>query len=321
MKRIGILTSGGDAPGMNAAIRAVVRAGLSYGLEVYGIYNGYRGLIEKDFEAMNRHSVSDIVSRGGTILRTARLPEFKELDVQKQAVTNLQKEGIEALVVIGGDGTYRGAYDLTKLGINCIALPGTIDNDVSSTDFTIGFDTALNTIIDAVDKIRDTTESHSRCSIVEVMGNHCGDLALYAGIASGAEIIVTPELRPADEEIFAYLKKLKANDADRRAIMVVSEKLYPDIHEFAKRVEAETGFTTRATVLGYIQRGGAPSANDRILGGRMGAFAVDLLMQGKGGEAVGIRGTTLVATPIQEALAMKKRFDETMRNVVHQINN
>ncbi len=223
MKRIGILTSGGDAPGMNAAIRAVVRAGLSYGLEVYGIYNGYRGLIEKDFEAMNRHSVSDIVSRGGTILRTARLPEFKELDVQKQAVTNLQKEGIEALVVIGGDGTYRGAYDLTKLGINCIALPGTIDNDVSSTDFTIGFDTALNTIIDAVDKIRDTTESHSRCSIVEVMGNHCGDLALYAGIASGAEIIVTPELRPADEEIFAYLKKLKANDADRRAIRVVSE--------------------------------------------------------------------------------------------------
>ncbi len=321
MKRIGILTSGGDAPGMNAAIRAVVRAGLSYGLEVYGIYNGYRGLIEEDFVAMNRHSVSDIVARGGTILRTARLPEFKELSVQQKAIANLKKHGIEALVVIGGDGTYRGALDLTNQGVNCIALPGTIDNDVASTDFTIGFDTALNTIIDAVDKIRDTTESHSRCSIVEVMGNHCGDLALYAGIASGAEIIITPEIHPDDQEVIDYLKKLRAQDADRRAIMVVSEKLYPSIHDFAKKIEENTGFVTRATVLGYIQRGGAPSANDRILGGRMGAYAVDLLMEGKGGEAVGIRGTTLVATPIPEALKMKKVWDESIRNVVHQINN
>ena len=320
IKKIGILTSGGDSPGMNAAIRSVVRTGLSYGLDVYGIYNGYRGLINGEIVPMDRSSVSDIVNRGGTILKTARLPEFKNIEFQKKAVEILQKEGIEALVVIGGDGSYRGGLDLTKLGINCIGLPGTIDNDIASTDFTIGFDTALNTIIDAVDKIRDTTESHSRCSIIEVMGNHCGDLALYSGIAEGAEIIITPDFLMSDEDVFSVLRKMREKDSNKRAIMIVSEKIYPDIHEFAKRIEANTGFNTRATVLGYIQRGGAPSASDRVLAGRMGSYAVDLLVNGKGGRCVGIRGINLVDYDINEALRMKRNPHENMIELIKKTN-
>ena len=320
IKKIGILTSGGDSPGMNAAIRSAVRTGLSYGLEVYGIHNGYRGLIDEEIELMDRSSVSDIVNRGGTILKTARLPEFKEEKVQLQAIENLKKKGIEALIVIGGDGSYRGASDLSRLGISCIGLPGTIDNDIASTDFTIGFDTALNTIIDAVDKIRDTTESHSRCSIIEVMGNRCGDLALYSGIASGAEIIITPDFKMSDEEIFKALRKMKEKDVNRRAIMIVSEKIYPDIHEFAKQIEKETGFNTRATVLGYIQRGGSPSARDRILAGRMGSYAVDLLMEGKSNRCVGVRGISLVDYDIQEALAMKKNPEKEIIDLIKKVN-
>jgi 6-phosphofructokinase 1 len=320
IKRIGILTSGGDAPGMNAAIRAVVRSALSYGLEPYGIYNGYRGLIQNEIVPMDRSSVSDIVNRGGTILKTARLPEFCEKEIQLKAVEILQRQGIEALVVIGGDGTYRGAKALSELGINCVALPGTIDNDIGSTDYTIGFDTALNTIIDAVDKIRDTTESHSRCSIVEVMGNHCGDLALYSGIAEGAEIIITPDFRMSDEELFSTLRKMREKDVNRRAIVIVSEKIYPDIQGFAKKVEKETGFNTRATTLGYIQRGGSPSTFDRVLAGRMGAYAVDQLIAGKGGICIGVRGNTLVDYEISKALAMKKKRDDSMITIVKQIN-
>ncbi len=320
IKKIGILTSGGDSPGMNAAIRAAVRTGLSYGLEMYGITNGYRGLINKEFRKMDRSSVSDIVNRGGTILKTARLPEFKEEKVLQKAVDILKDEGIEALVVIGGDGSYRGALDLTKHGINCIGLPGTIDNDIASTDYTIGFDTALNTIIDSVDKIRDTTESHSRCSLVEVMGNKCGDLALYAGIAEGAEIIITPDCRMSDEEIFSSLREMREKDSDKRAIVIISEKIYPDIHVFAKEVEKNTGFTTRATVLGYIQRGGAPSAKDRILAGRMGSYAIDLLVQGKGGRCVGIRGMELKDYDIYEALSMKREPNISMMELIKKTN-
>ena len=190
--KIGVLTSGGDAPGMNCAIRAVVRAGLRYGLEVYGVMDGYKGLVENDIHLMDRHSVSDIVNRGGTILGTARLREFKEESVRQIAVNNLRERGIDALIVIGGDGSYMGAKKLTEMGINCVGLPGTIDNDIASTDYTIGFDTCLNTIIDCVDKIRDTTTSHQRCAVIEVMGNHCGDLALFSGLAEGAEMIITP---------------------------------------------------------------------------------------------------------------------------------
>ena len=281
IQKIGVLTSGGDSPGMNCAIRAVVRAGLSYGLEVYGIMDGYRGLVDDDMFLMNRSSVSDIVNRGGTILQTARLREFKEESVRQIAVNNLRKRGIDALVVIGGDGSYMGAKKLTEMGINCVGLPGTIDNDIASTDYTIGFDTCLNTTVECVDKIRDTTESHQRCAVIEVMGNHCGDLALFSGLAEGAEMIITPDHPIPEDEIIDSLKKLH-DSKKKRAIVIVSEKMYPDIHAFAAKIGENTGFECRAEVLGRVQRGGAPSAFDRILAARMGAYAVDCLLDGKG---------------------------------------
>lgn len=304
--RIGILTSGGDSPGMNCAIRAVVRAGMSYGLEVYGIYDGYRGMVEGEIQLMDHKSVSDIVNRGGTILRTARLPEFKEVATREKAVANLKKFGIEAVIVIGGDGSYMGAKKLTEMGINCVGLPGTIDNDIASTDYTIGFDTCLNTIVDCVDKIRDTTESHSRCSIIEVMGNHCGDLALFSGLAEGAEMILTPDHPIPEPEIMATLKAMHDSDGNKRAIVIVSEKLYPDIHEFARQVQEETGFDTRADVLGHVQRGGSPSAFDRILAARMGTYAVDCLLEGKGGICIGMVNNKIVDYDIYEALQLPR---------------
>jgi 6-phosphofructokinase 1 len=316
VKRIGILTSGGDSPGMNCAIRAVVRAGLSYGLEVYGIYDGYRGLVEGEIVKMDRKSVSDIVNRGGTILRTARLREFKEESVRLQAVEQLKKFGIEALVVIGGDGSYMGAKKLTEMGINCVGLPGTIDNDIASTDYTIGFDTCLNTVVECVDKIRDTTESHSRCSIIEVMGNHCGDLALFSGLAEGVEMIITPDHPIPEEEIMSTLRGLREKDANKRAIVIVSEKLYPDINAFAARVQEQTGFDTRADVLGHVQRGGAPSAFDRILAAKMGAYAVDCLLEGKGGICIGMVNNKIVDYDIYEALALPRDKHVSMLRLI-----
>ena len=316
IKKIGILTSGGDAPGMNCAIRAVVRSANARGIEVYGIHGGYRGLIRGDITKMNRGSVSDIINRGGTILKTARLPEFKEEAVRQKAVDKLHELGIEALVVIGGDGSYMGAKRLTEMGINCVGLPGTIDNDIASTDYTIGFDTCLNTICDCVDKIRDTTESHGRCAIIEVMGNHCGDLALFGGIAEGVDLIITPDHPMTEEEIFAALKKIHEEDPDRRAIVMVSEKIFDDVNAFAKRVQKETGFDTRATVLGHVQRGGAPSAFDRILAGRMGAYAVDCLLEGKGGICIGLVDNKLVAKDIYEALALPRDKHESMLRII-----
>lgn len=316
VKRIGILTSGGDAPGMNCAIRAVVRAGLSYGLEVYGVYDGYKGLIEGKIEKLERKSVSDIVNRGGTILRTARLPEFKHEAVRQKAVDILHERGIEALVVIGGDGSYMGAKKLSEMGINCIGLPGTIDNDIASTDYTIGFDTALNTIVDCVDKIRDTTESHSRCSIIEVMGNRCGDLALFSGLAEGAEMILTPDHPIPEEEIIETLRKMKEKDSDKRAIVIVSEKQYSDIHAWARHIQETTGFDTRATVLGHVQRGGSPSAFDRVLAARMGEYAVECLVEGKGGRCVGIVDNKIVDYDIYEALALPRDKHVSMLRIV-----
>jgi 6-phosphofructokinase 1 len=304
-KRIGVLTSGGDSPGMNAAIRAVVRAGITNGCEMFAIYEGYKGLVEDNIEQVDRNFVSDIVNRGGTILRSARLREFKEESVRQKGVDNLKKHSIDALVVIGGDGTYMGAKKLTEMGINCIGLPGTIDNDIASTDYTIGFDTCLNTIVECVDKIRDTTESHQRCSIIEVMGNHCGDLALFSGIAEGAEMIITPDHPIPDEEIIKTLKALK-DSKKKRAMVIVSEKLYPNIYEFAEKVQKETGFECRAEVLGRIQRGGAPSAFDRILAARLGAYAVDLLLDGKGGLCLGLVANKVVAYDIEEALQLPR---------------
>lgn len=305
ISKIGVLTSGGDAPGMNCAIRAVVRAGLKYGLEVFGVMDGYKGLVEDDIFPMDRHYVSNIVNRGGTILGTARLREFKDQSVRQIAVDNLRRRGIDALVVVGGDGSYMGAKKLTEMGINCVGLPGTIDNDIASTDYTIGYDTCLNTIVESVDKIRDTTESHQRCAVIEVMGNHCGDLALFSGIAEGAEMIITPDHPIPEEEVFESLRQL--HDAKRkRAIVIVSEKIYPDIHAFADRISKATGFEAKAEVLGRIQRGGSPSAFDRILAARMGAHAVDCLLDDKGGICVGMVNNKIVDYDIYEALQLPR---------------
>ncbi len=315
IQKIGVLTSGGDSPGMNCAIRAVVRAGLSYGLEVYGIMDGYRGLVDDDMFLMNRSSVSGIVNRGGTILQTARLREFKEESIRQIAVNNLRKRGIDALVVIGGDGSYMGAKKLTEMGINCVGLPGTIDNDIASTDYTIGFDTCLNTIVECVDKIRDTTESHQRCAVIEVMGNHCGDLALFSGLAEGAEMIITPDHPIPEDEIIDSLKKLH-DSKKKRAIVIVSEKMYPDIHAFAAKIGENTGFECRAEVLGRVQRGGAPSAFDRILAARMGAYAVDCLLDGKGGICVGLINNKIVDYDIYEALQLPRDKHVSMLRLI-----
>ncbi len=301
MNKIGVLTSGGDAPGMNAAIRAIVRSGISHGLEVYGIYNGYEGLVAGNIQKLERGNVSDIIIRGGTILGSARLPEFKNDNVQELAVKNLNAHGIEALVVIGGDGSYRGAMALTERGINCIGIPGTIDNDIAMSDFTIGFDTALQTIIENVDKLRDTSSSHHRCSVVEVMGNHCGDLALFAAITCGAELVITPETGFIEEDVINRLKEIESIKKKRHAIVIISEKI-TDVELLAVKISKNTGFSGRSTVLGHIQRGGSPSANDRMLATRMGDFAVQLLINGHGGECIGIKQNEIMSMDIEEAL-------------------
>lgn len=306
IKKIGVLTSGGDAPGMNNAIRAVIRSGIKAGCEMYAIYDGYKGLVEGDIVKVERSFVSGIVQRGGTILRTARLREFKEEETRLKGVANLKELGIDALVVIGGDGTYAGAKKLCELGIKCVGIPGTIDNDIASTDYTIGFDTCLNTIINCVDKIRDTTESHQRCSIIEVMGNKCGDLALFSGIAEGAEMVITPDHPIPEDEIMNTLIELKRTKAKHDAMIIVSEKVYDDIHAFARRISEATGFEARAEVLGRIQRGGSPSAFDRILAARMGVYAVDLLLEGISGVCVGLVNNHLVHYDIYEALALPR---------------
>lgn len=302
--KIGILTSGGDAPGMNAAIRAVARVAMASGIEVAGIKDGYKGLVNGDFIDFTRKSVSDILSRGGTILGTARLPEFKEEAVQQKACEKLKAANIDALVVIGGDGSYRGAKSLTDLGINCIGIPGTIDNDISGTDATIGFDTALNTIVECVDRLRDTSSSHHRCSVIEVMGNRCGDLAVYSGISCGAEIVVTSETGYDEEAIMEKLRYLD-NQGKNHAIIIISEKI-TDVSTLAKKISDHTGFSGRATVLGHIQRGGSPSPTDRVLASRMGEKAVDLLVSGIGGHSVAIVKGEIVSLPIHEALMMPK---------------
>ena len=301
VRKIGVLTSGGDAPGMNAAIRSVTRIALNNGIEVVGVHNGYKGLLDETFEPLSRTSVSDIMDRGGTILGSARLPEFREEEVQDACIRNLKRAGIEALVVIGGDGSYRGGLSLTRKGINCIGLPGTIDNDIPGTDFTIGFDTALQTCVENVDKLRDTSSSHHRCSIVEVMGNHCGDLALYSAISCGAEMVITPETGYDELEVIEKLRYLGEAVHKNHAIVLISEKIC-DVDALAKRVTAMTDFSGRATVLGHIQRGGSPSPADRVLASRMGEKAVDLLMEGIGGHCVGIIDNEITSVPIQDAL-------------------
>lgn len=305
IKKIGVLTSGGDAPGMNAAIRGVVRAALSEGLEVFGIYDGYLGLYGDRIEKLDRYSVSDMINHGGTFLGSARFPEFKDRNVRTKAIENLKKHGINALVVIGGDGSYIGAKRLTEEGFPCIGLPGTIDNDVAGTDYTIGYFTALETVVEAIDRLRDTSSSHQRISIVEVMGRHCGDLTLAAAIAGGCEFIVLPEIEFNREdlvnEIKAGLRKGK-----KHAIVAITEHIF-NINELARHIEQETQRETRATVLGHIQRGGTPVAYDRILASRMGAYAIELLLKGYCGRCVGILNEKMVHHDIIDAIENMKR--------------
>lgn len=307
MKKIGVLTSGGDSPGMNPAIRAVVRKAIFHDLEVYGIYNGYAGLISGNIKKLELGSVGDIIQRGGTMLHSARCPEFKAREVQQQGIKQLQDHGIEGLVVIGGDGSYMGAKALTEQGYPCVGVPGTIDNDIPGTEFTIGFDTALNTIIDALDKIRDTATSHERTFIIEVMGRDAGDLALWSGLAGGAETILIPEAGYDMNEIAERLRKGQER-GKKHSIIVVAEGVCSGV-EFGKELEAATNFDTRVSVLGHIQRGGSPTAFDRVLASRLGARAVELLIEGKGGRAVGIEKNRLVDYDIIEALARKHTLD------------
>jgi 6-phosphofructokinase 1 len=307
IKRIGVLTSGGDAPGMNAAIRGVVRTALADGLEVYGVYDGYLGLYENRMKKLDRFSVSDMINRGGTFLGSARFPEFRDDKVREVAIENLRKNEIDALVVIGGDGSYLGAKKLTEAGFPCIGLPGTIDNDVAGTDYTIGYFTALDTVVEAIDRLRDTSTSHKRISIVEVMGRYCGDLTLSAAIAGGCEFIVLPEREiPFDREELLAEIQAGIQKGKRHAIVAITEHVC-DVDELAKYIESETRHETRATVLGHIQRGGAPVAYDRILASRMGAYSVQLLLEGYGGRCVGIQNEKLVHHDIIDAVQNMQR--------------
>ncbi|MBU9721142.1 MULTISPECIES: 6-phosphofructokinase [Bacillaceae] len=310
MKRIGILTSGGDSPGMNAAIRSVVRKAIYHNLEVFGIYYGYAGLINGDIKKLEIGSVGDIIHRGGTMLYTARCEEFKTLDGQLKGIEQLKKFGIDALVVIGGDGSFQGAKKLTEHGFPTIGVPGTIDNDISGTDFTIGFDTALNTVIDAIDKIRDTATSHERTYVIEVMGRDAGDIALWSGLADGAETILIPESEYNMEEIIARLKRGRER-GKKHSIIVVAEGVGSGV-DIGKEIQDKTNFETRVTVLGHIQRGGSPTASDRVLASRLGAYAVELLISGEAGKMVGIEKNQLVYHSIDEALAKKHSVDEQM---------
>ena len=316
IKKIGVLTSGGDAPGMNSAVRAVVRTCLANGIEAYGIYDGYAGLHQGKIEKLNRHSVSDVINRGGTFLGSARFPEFKEESVRKEAIKNLEKHGIEALVVIGGDGSYMGAKKLSEMGYPCIGIPGTIDNDIAGTDYTIGFMTCLNTIVDAVDRLRDTSSSHNRISIVEIMGRYCGDLTLWAAIAGGSEYVILPEVDYSEEKLLEQLAHGEAK-GKTHAIIAITEHI-TDVNELAKHIEAKTGRETRATVLGHIQRGGSPMAFDRVLASRMGAHAVELLMEGKSARCIGIQNGQLVNHDIIKCLEdMKRPFRQDLYDLSH----
>ena len=305
IKTIGVLTSGGDAPGMNAAIRAVVRTALNKGLKVKGIQKGYNGLLNDEIIDMDKRSVADIIQRGGTVLYTARCMEFMTEEGQKKGAEVCRKHGIDGIVVIGGDGSFRGAQKLAAQGINTIGLPGTIDLDIACTDYTIGFDTAVNTAMEAIDKVRDTSTSHERCSVIEVMGRDAGYLALWCGIANGAEKILMPEEKDYDEK--ALIKDILENKKrGKKNYIIINAEGVGDSINMAKRIEDATGIETRATILGHMQRGGSPTCKDRVYASTMGAMAVDLLCQGKTNRVVGYKNGQFIDFDIEEALAMKK---------------
>ena len=313
MKTIGVLTSGGDAPGMNAAVRAVVRTAISLGMTVKGIRRGYAGLIEDDIIDMDARSVSDIINRGGTILYTARCPKFRTEEGVLEAVETCKKHGIEGLVVIGGDGSYRGALDLSRHGVPCIGIPGTIDNDIGSTEYTIGFDTAMNTAVEMVDKIRDTAQSHDRCSVIEVMGRHAGYIAVQTGIAVGATAIMVPEVPVNIESVIRKINNTKSN-GKKHFIVIVAEGV-GGVDEISKQIMAGTGVDTRATILGHVQRGGNPTLRDRLRATQMGYEAVQLLNKGIGNRVIAYQGSSVVSYEIEEALQMKKEFDQNMLKI------
>ena len=309
VKTIGVLTSGGDAPGMNAAIRAVVRTAINKGMKVKGIMRGYAGLLQEEIVDMDGTSVADTIGRGGTILYTARCPEFMTEEGQKRGAEICRKHNIDGLVVIGGDGSYRGAGKLSALGINTVGLPGTIDLDIACTDYTIGFDTAINTAMEAIDKVRDTSTSHERCSIIEVMGRHAGYIALWCGIANGAEDILLPERYDGNEQLLIN-RIIDNRKRGKRHHIIINAEGIGHSASMAKRIEAATGIETRATILGYMQRGGAPTCKDRVYASIMGAKAVELLEEGKTNRVVAYKHGEFLDFDIQEALNMKKDIPE-----------
>ena len=318
IRTIGVLTSGGDAPGMNAAIRSVVRTALGKGLRVRGIRRGYQGLMEEEIIDLSARDVSDTIQRGGTILQTARCKEMRTEEGQQKAAAICKKYGIEGLVVIGGDGSFAGAQKLAKLGINTIGIPGTIDLDIDCTEYTIGFDTAVNTAMEAIDKVRDTSTSHQRCSIVEVMGRDAGYLALWCGIANGAEEILLPEEHNYDES--EIIKRIIDNrDRGKKHYMILNAEGVGDSINMPKRIEEATGMETRATILGHMQRGGSPTAKDRVYASIMGAKAVELLCEGKTNRVVGYKHGEYIDVDIDEALNMEKKLPEYQLEVAKKL--
>ncbi len=313
MKTIGILTSGGDAPGMNAAIRAVVRTGIFNKMKVMAVKQGYNGLINGDIDEMNLSSVADIIHRGGTIIRTARSEEFMTEKGLKKALNVIDVFGIDGLIILGGDGSFRGAQTLNERGVACVGIPCTIDNDMGYTDYTIGFFTAVETVVDAISKIRDTSASHGRANIIEVMGRRCGDIALYSGMAGGAESIIVPEEELDVDKVCKRLIQGR-NRGKLHSIIILAEGV-GNAYELSKSIEEKTDIETRVTILGHIQRGGTPTAFDRIVASRMGFKAVELLMEGKSGVAVGIKENKIYSIPLEEALNVEKAFDEKMFDI------
>ena len=318
-KTIAVLTSGGDAPGMNAAIRAVVRTGIVKGFRVLGFMRGYNGLINGDYMEMNLRSVSDIIHRGGTMLYTARSPEFKTEEGIQKAIETCKENNIQGVVVVGGDGSFRGARDLSQRGINCIGIPGTIDNDIACSEYTIGFDTAVNTCMQAVDRIRDTAQSHDRCSVVEVMGNNTGHLALHSGIGCGATCILVPEV-PYDLKKDVVGRILSYQGTGKKHFIIVVAEGTCNTNALAIQIQALTNTETRAPVLGYIQRGGSPNAKDRVVASQMGFRAVELLAQNIGNRVIAMKDGKIVDYDITEALSMKKPFEMDLYNMAHDIS-
>lgn len=318
-KSIAVLTSGGDAPGMNAVVRAVVRTGIADGMRVMGIQRGYNGLLNGEIVEMNLRTVSDVIHRGGTILYTARSPEFNTPAGVQQAAANCRRLGIDGVVVIGGDGSFRGARDLTNAGIPCIGVPGTIDNDIASSEYTIGFDTAMNTAMEMVDRLRDTMESHDRCSVVEVMGRRCGDIALQTGIAVGATSILVPEVPYDFQKDIVDRMRFTQKTGKKHFIIIVAEGV-GGVDKLAKDIEEATSIETRATILGHVQRGGSPTLRDRVVGSEMGSLAASLLHRGRSNRVVVMRGGKIVDLDITEALDMKRVFNEDLYRIALKIS-